>query len=257
MWGSVIGIVLAEASAADAVERMAGPAQAGRPAARFAGRTLDQLRIDEQSAGKPWSITRSKGALCFKVRQGERRQQPSERDRPIERSEIAVRDRLRFGADYKVHYEFMVPPGPRSSAPWANIAQIHSTPDPFDAKGIGPVFAVQFNRERMRIVARADSNLKTEKRPRDQWLYADEADLERGRWYRMDFNLRFDPDGDGRVVVRRDGKMLVNYAGAVGYRDLIGPYWKLGIYRRTAPEPLTVCYRGFTIREGAGAAPRR
>jgi hypothetical protein len=253
MWGSVIGVILAGAPAAEPFERTAAPVPAARPAARFAARNLDQLPIVEQSAGKPWSITRSRGVLCFEVRQGERRQHPSERDRPIERSEIAVRERLRFGADYRVRYDFMVPPGPRSTAPWANIAQVHSTPDPFDAKGIGPVFAVQFNRERMRIVARADSSLRSDTRPQDRWLYTDETDLARGRWYRMEFDLRFDPGGGGRAVVRRDGRVLVNYAGAVGYRDLIGPYWKLGIYRRTAPEPLTVCYRGFTIAEGAAS----
>lgn len=250
MWGSVIGIILAGAPAADGLAPVARPLFFGAPA-----RNLEHLPLDEQSAGKPWSITRSRRVICFEVRQGERRQQPGERDRPIERSEISVRERLRFGADYQVRYEFMVSPGPRSTAAWANIAQIHSTPDPFDAKGLGPVLAVQFNRERMRIVARADSRARSDMRPPDQWLYTDQADLVRGRWYRMEFDVRFDPDGDGRVVVRRDGRLLVNYAGAVGYRDRVGPYWKLGIYRRTAPEPLRVCYRRFAVAEGG--APRR
>jgi hypothetical protein len=254
MWGSLIGVILAGAAAGGAVAAASRPASPGRPAAPLAARKLDQLPLHEQSAGKPWSITRSRGALCFEVRQGERRQQPGERDRPIERSEIAVRERLRFGVDYKVRYEFMVAPGPRTTSPWANIAQVHSTPDPSDARGLGPVLAVQLNRERMRIVARADGNLTSETRPRDRWLYTDETDLVRGRWYRMEFDLRFDPAGDGRVVVRRDGRMLVNYAGALGYRDRVGPYWKLGIYRRTAREPLAVCYRRFTIAEGP---PRR
>jgi len=250
----VTALVLLGAFAAFAIDRSgARSAPAAGAPGREQGRTLDQLSVTEQSAGMPWSITRAKDIVCFEVRQGERRPQANERDRPIERSEIAVRPRLRFGVDYRVSYDFLVRPGPRSTAAWANVGQIHSTVDPFDAKGIGPVFAVQFNRERMRIVARADPKLMSTARPPDHWLYKDDSDLVRGRWYRMDFDLRFDPDGDGRVVVWRDGQEIVNYAGSVGYRDAIGPYWKLGIYRKSSPEPLTVCYRGFTLAEGKRA----
>jgi hypothetical protein len=237
------------ARAATILTLLAGCALVGGGArsASDRGRTLDQLSVTEQSAGMPWSITRARDVICFEVRQGDRRRQANERGRPIERSEIALRPRLRFGVDYRVSYDFMVRPGPRSTAAWANVGQVHSTVDPFDAKGIGPVFAVQFDRERMRIVARADPRMMSTERPASRWLYSDDRDMVRGRWYRMDLDVRFDPGGDGRVAVWRDGRQIVDYAGAVGYRDAIGPYWKLGIYRKTAPEPLTVCYRGFRL----------
>jgi hypothetical protein len=215
--------------------------------------TFGQLAVQEQSAGQPWSIRRSYDKYRFEVRQGERRQKPSERDRPIERSEIQLQERLRFGVDYAVSYDFKVEPGPRNASAWVNIGQIHGTEDAQDAKGLGPLFAVQLAGERMRLVARADARRVSESRPRDLRLYRDDADLVRGRWYRMDINLRIAPLGGGRLIVRRDGRELVNYTGPLGYNDTLGPYWKLGIYRSTAPEPLVVEFRRFSLKAAASS----
>jgi hypothetical protein len=217
------------------------------PSAQTRALDLDQLAVQEQSAGRPWSITRSKDNYRFEVRQGERRQKPSERDRPIERSEIQLQERLRFGVDYAVSYEFKVEPGPRNSSAWVNIGQIHATEDAHDAKGLGPLFAVQLAGERMRLVARADPRRVSFGRPQDLWLYRDDADLVRGRWYHMQIDLRIAPQGGGRLIVRRDGRELARYAGPLGYNDAVGPYWKLGIYRSTSPEPLVVEFRRFTL----------
>ncbi|RAK58141.1 heparin lyase I family protein [Phenylobacterium deserti] len=229
-------------------------ARSGEP--RWPSRTLtfDELAIQEQSAGAPWSIKRANGEYRFEVRQGERRLKAGERERPIERSEIQLQPRLHFGVDYTVSYEFKVEPGPPNASAWVNIGQIHATEDPEDAKRLGPLFAVQLAGERMRIVARADPQRISVSRPRDLWLFRDNADLVRGRWHRMDIEIRVAPLGDGRLVVKRDGLEIVKYAGPLGYNDAVGPYWKLGIYRSTSPEPLVVEFRRFTLTEGAGAA---
>lgn len=263
MWPARTWLMVA--MTATAAGRAAGepprPAGARGTSAEFLARqgpsrtlTLEQLAVQEQSAGQPWSITRSKGEYRFEVRQGERRRKPSERDRPIERSELQLQERLRFGVDYAVSYDFEVDPGPPNASPWVNIGQIHATEDAEDAKHLGPLFAVQLAGEQMRIVARADAQRVSAARPRDLWLYRDDADLVRGHWYRMDVRLRLSPLGDGRLIVSRDGRELVNYAGPLGYNDAVGPYWKLGIYRSTSPEPLVVRYRRFTLTEGAGAS---
>jgi hypothetical protein len=222
-------------------------------ATRSAGRelTLDDIPIAEHSAGRPWSVVRSGDVFRFQVRQGERRLKPSERDRPIERSEIALRNRLQNGATYKVSYDFMVAPGPPNAAAWVNIGQIHGTEDADDDMKRGPLLAVQLHGERLQISARADPNRKSVGR-HDVWRYRDQADLVRGRWYRMDMALRMDPQGAGRLVVWRDGAKVVDYAGPFGFNDAVGPYWKLGIYRRTSPEPLTVSFRRFRLAEGRG-----
>jgi hypothetical protein len=242
------GVACEPAPRAGAVDVAATPissAAATRPL------TLGQLTVQEQSAGQPWSIRRSYDKYRFEVRRGERRQKASERDRPIERSEIQLQQRLRFGVDYAVSYDFRVEPGPPNASAWVNIGQIHATEDAQDAKGLGPLFAVQLAGERMRLVARTDAQRVSVARPRDLWLYRDDADLVRGRWYRMDINLRIAPLGGGRLTVRRDGRELVSYTGPLGYNDALGPYWKLGIYRSTSPEPLAVEFRRFTLKEDA------
>lgn len=216
--------------------------------------TLDELAVQQQSAGEPWSIKHSNGEYRFEVRQGERRLKASERDRPIERSEIQLQQRLSFGVDYAVSYDFKVEPGAPNASAWVNIGQIHATEDAEDAKHLGPLFAVQLAGERMRIVARADAQRISGARPRDLWLYRDDADLVRGRWYHMDVRLRLAPSGGGRLIVARDGRELVNYSGPLGYNDALGPYWKLGIYRSTSPEPMVVEFRRFSLTEGGGAS---
>ncbi|MDB5446840.1 MAG: putative hemolysin-adenlyate cyclase protein [Phenylobacterium sp.] len=269
MWRALTAMVLMAPSAGFSMERVGWqtaepPLHVTAPSgdrdslsadrrAQMRVRTLDQLSIHEQGAGRPWSITRSDGALCFEVRQGERRQKPIERDRPIERSEIMLREWLRFGADYTVHYEFMVAPGPSNTAGWVNIGQIHGNEDPQDSMDRGPLFAVKLVGERMLIVARTDPQRVTVARPADLRLYLDRSDLVRGRWYRMDVTTRIDPQGAGRLLVWRDGQELVNYAGPFGFNDAVGPYWKFGIYRSTSPGPLRVCYRGITLAEPVGA----
>jgi hypothetical protein len=250
MWRALGAVLLSAASPAMGADR--DPRQAPPPSPSARVLTLEDIPIAEHTAGRPWSISKSGGVLRFEVRQGERRLKASERDRPVERSEIALRNKLRPGVDYAVSYEFMIAPGPRNAAAWVNIGQIHGTEDPEDHMGRGPLLAVQMHGERLQVVARADPQ-RTSVARHNVWRHRDEADLIRGRWYRMDMRLRIDPHGAGRLAVWRDGAKLGEYLGPLGFNDAVGPYWKLGIYRRTSPEPLAVSFRRFSLAEAMPA----
>ena len=51
-----------------------------------------------------------------------------------------------------------------------------------------------------------------------------------GTWTEWTFHVRWSPDDDGFLKVWKDGEPLVDIAGPVGHRDLIGPYMKAGVY---------------------------
>jgi hypothetical protein len=118
--------------------------------------------------------------------------------------------------------------------------------DPGDAT-LGPVFAMQLRHDRMMIVTRWDANAETKSRPEDHWIFEDTATIERGRWYRFEVTLRFDPFGDGMALVKRDGREIANYTGPLGYNDEKPPYFKVGIYRETQADTQARRYRGLTI----------
>lgn len=69
--------------------------------------------------------------------------------------------------------------------------------------------------------------------------------LERGRWVRWEFVVRWSRQGDGLIEVSKDGLPLLRASGPNTYRDLIGPYMKAGLYVPRWADP------------GASAGPAR
>jgi len=210
---------------------------------------FDYTSYTLQTAGEPYSFTKTGETYRFEVHSGDKGR---EGDAYQERSEISSKEKLDFDQTYTMTYDFMVEPGAKNTV-GVNVGQFHGTPDAGDYGSLGPVFAIRLVGERMRIVTRTDSDRITEARPADNFLYTDTTDIERGHWYQMKVEIRFDPDGQGIINIWRDGEQLAHYEGGVGYNDAVGPYWKMGIYRPPAEETLAVNYRNFDLVEGEGA----
>jgi hypothetical protein len=238
-------LMAALASTAPVLAQVSGPDNQG-------AYSVGGMTAMPQSAERPWNITVDGDVLRFEARTGERRLKASERDRPIDRSELSFsRHPFAFGQLYAIHFEVLFEPGPANTARAMKFFQVHNTNDPGDFASLGPVLALQLDRERLKIVTRADAAPVTPKRPPDNWRYTDTADIERGRWYAFDILVRFDPAGDGRLVVKRDGSVLVDATGPIGYNDKAGPYAKMGVYRDTVPETAVVRFRNLSIKPNA------
>jgi hypothetical protein len=132
------------------------------------------LTATTQNAEKPWSVAVDGDTLRFEARSGERRLKATERDRPIERSELSFsRHPFAFGQPYAIHFEVLIEPGAANTARAMKFFQVHNTNDPGDFASLGPILALQLDRERLRIVTRADAEPVTPKRPPDAWRYTD------------------------------------------------------------------------------------
>lgn len=191
-----------------------------------------------QTSDKPWSIeTPAAGALRFEVKAGDR--WPN--DAPgRERSEIAAAAIYPPGEDIAVSYDFTIEPGVASSAKWLVAGQFHA-----NDRQTPPPFAVEMRGEKLAIAIRY-------RRPEDdaiqsQYIYTDPKDLERGRPYAMQIEARFST-ADGALRVLRDGIEIVSYRGPLGYDN--GVYWKQGVYRSSADEPIAATYRNLRFSPG-------
>ena len=148
-----------------------------------------------------------------------------------ERSEVSSGEKLDFGQTYTLSYQFMLEPGARNTQDNVKIGQLHGTPDAKDSNDLGPVFALQLDGEKLKVVVRHDANAVTSGRVEDNFIYTDGADLVRGHWYNFQLVFRLDPQGRGLLEVWRDGVEITHYEGSLGYNDAVGPYWKQGVYR--------------------------
>jgi hypothetical protein len=193
-----------------------------------------------ENAGRPWSFNnagRDNSTLRFEVHHGDRWSSSGWTDPPTsERTEIASTARYPLGTDIHVSYDFMVEPGPPNTAKWVVMGQFHQDPG-----STSPPFEIDLQGEKMAIVIATGSDYRT--------LWKDRSNLERGRTYRMDIDATFDLH-DGRLVVRRDGRELVNYRGPFGVWGMRSVYWKQGIYRSAAFTPLAANYGNLSITTG-------
>jgi hypothetical protein len=205
------------------------------------------LEGEPQSAEKPYSIAVLGDVLRLEARQGDRRQKPSEVKREIERSEVSFpANPFEFGTTYRLVFDVLFEGGEPALARNDKFVQIHAVKDRGDVD-LGPAFALQLERDRMRAVVRWDANAQSTGRPADHWVFEDTAKIERDHWYAFVVTIRFDPFGKGMVAVKRDGVQIVEYAGPLGYNDQQPPYFKVGIYRDSQPDTQARRYRRMTL----------
>jgi hypothetical protein len=127
------------------------------------------------------------------------------------------------------------------------IGQFHGHND-----GYSPPFAFELFGERLAVKVR---HLGPDGRPTDNLVYLDPNAIERGRYYEMTVRARFADDAGGHLEVWRDGERIVNYTGPMGYGE--GVYWKLGLYRHSAPETIAMNVRNLFVTGEEGVIVHR
>lgn len=163
---------------------------------------------------------------------------------PTERCEMGMHHRYNTrGNTFTVDYEWMVEPGPSISSGWLTCGQLHS------ALSASPPTEIMFHGNDIMEVS-ANSGSSGNIRWNTAWT--DRAPIVRGHWYKMRLQQKQAQDGSGRVRLWRDGELVCEYDGPVGYSDQTQTYWKQGIYRKRPDrnETLVMHYKNLKITEG-------
>ncbi|WOH69763.1 heparin lyase I family protein [Bradyrhizobium sp. BWA-3-5] len=187
-----------------------------------------------QNANQSWSLQESDtDTLRFELRSGDHWSSPGYSDpTSAERSETGGDTLYPAGTHINVSYDFMIEPGATNTAKWIVLGQMHE-----ESAGYSPPFAVELvNGDHMAI------DIGTGK---EVYLYTDPNPIQRGRYYSMNIQVKFDNNGNGFLRVWRDGVQIVDYHGSIGTGA--ATYWKQGIYRSAAPETMTVHFRRLKI----------
>lgn len=203
-----------------------------------------------QNEGDAYSYASSGTTMRFEVRPGD---QPSFDSTSVERSEVSSGKEIKFGQTYTLSYKFMVEPGQALAADWMILGQVHHRNDAGESGG-SPPFALEVNDGVMRVIYRTSTEKIRTSNPSSKTLWKDDGQLERGHWYDVKAEIKFDPFGNGLVNMWLDGQQIINYKGALGYNDDEGGYLKMGIYRRASSETVAVKYDNVQMVEGTTAA---
>jgi len=166
-----------------------------------------------------------------------------------ERSEIRGETVYQPGDILDVSYGFMIEPGAANTATgrggagdWLIVGQFHA--DDYESQ---PPFAIEMLGEKMAIIIRYGD--PTDSKYRE--LYVDSQPIERGHYYDMRIEVRFENNGNGFLHIWRDGEEIVNYSGPLGYDN--GVYWKYGIYRSETDTKIAVNYRDMSFHKEGDA----
>ena len=168
-------------------------------------------------------------AARFELRRGD----------PLVRGSARAEVRLpaaELGATYRYAFAIWLPPDWQADAAPAMLVQWHSVADKLLLEaGVSPPLRVAAVGEQW-IVDNIWDSARVSHWPGQRDEHPDGArllwsgPLERGRWVRWEFVVRWSWQGDGLVEIIKDGVPLVRASGPNTYRDLIGPYMKAGLY---------------------------
>lgn len=204
------------------------------------------LNLRQQNAGQNWNYAQMSGGIRrYELRGGD--YILGDKSGGSERSESYDSNHFEVGKTYQAAFKFMIEPGATNSASWLLLSQIASQFDPGEAAH-SPPFAMELAGDKLRIVTRDSSAaLSTAADVRYVRQYDDSQPMNRGRWYDIKVQFAFGPFGNGMLKVWRDDKLLVNFAGAFGFNDVVGPYFKQGVYRNAAPQTFAVQFKDLTL----------
>jgi hypothetical protein len=206
-----------------------------------------------QSSGAPWSA-RSYGAngYRFEIRPGDHWAKDAKKVHAVERTELSDLARMPLDEDIWLAFTLEVEPGQVNTSEWVNLGQLHATADIGEPSVSPPWVQRLLPDDRFLVEVRQTQENPIKEAPPPIVIFEDPK-LERGRPYRFVYRFRISNGPNGMVQLWRDGVLVANYRGPLGYQDKLGPYFKFGVYRAPAPrgERLAARYSDVTL----GPAP--
>ena len=109
-----------------------------------------------------------------------------------------------------------------------------------------PVIALRYESGEFRVTLQTAPDKIT--------LYSQKEEI-RGRWMDLKFNIRFSRNKDGCIKASINGKEVIDYKGVTAYGEKYGYpepgnfYFKIGLYRDTMIEPMTIYIDDYIKKE--------
>lgn len=200
------------------------------------------------TAGAPWSLQKSEAYPLmqrFSLRSGDHWSRDVVTS---ERSEAGQRDRrLPFRVPIWVAYDMLIVDGPPSTARFLVLGQFHATEDPGETPW-SPPWSLTLANENLQLDLRSSPLPITPTNPVGDVLIIKRG-IPRNAWLRIVAEVTFDwrPGGVGGTKVWINGQLVANVTRPIGYNDQVAPYWKFGVYRHAAPEPIDVIYNDVQV----------
>ncbi|USI72459.1 heparin lyase I family protein [Sphingomonas morindae] len=171
-----------------------------------------------------WSATDS-STFRFEVRPGD---EVAYRGGLADESQISVAMPAANGIPTHIGFDLTVEPGDPNDASYLVLGELAQTAS--DGSVLPPPYEIGLVGDQLVIYARYIDSSGT---LRAAQVYTDVNNLVRGQSYHIDITAVLDPGGNGRLVVTRDGQVVADYAGALGYTDVATSNWEEGIRRAT------------------------
>jgi hypothetical protein len=210
-------------------------------------RIWDRSSIESDSLAFARPIAdRSRPAVALTVRTGQVSMVGGD-GRPTERAELreAPRHWVPFGEDIWYGFSLYFPADFPILDTRPVVGQwLQVCPDPLLNRLRSPVLAQRYRAGVFHLTLNTDAGREI--------LWRHEGEV-RGRWLDLVYHLRLSTGPAGLVRAWLNGGPIVRYEGPIGHaEDAPLAYFKIGLYRHTLPDPMTVYVARF--RRGPDAA---
>jgi hypothetical protein len=169
-----------------------------------------------------------------------------------DRSELQDQAKLARGAHWWLSVSFKIATTETPTGDYQDLLQVHGTANAGQSGG-SPLFALEWKTatEALQFRRRWNPTGLDADYTDEPIMWADSGPADRNRFYNLVVEIVEGWSNDGLCNVWLDGVQVVNLSGInIGYNDVIGPYWKLGIYRGgSATDTLAVEYANPEIKD--------
>lgn len=140
-------------------------------------------------------------------------------------------------------FSFFVPEHfPMTSTSSCVFAQWHDQKDPGDLDRNPPIAIRLRGTGQLHITGRHHARKIQNGASNPEILLYEDTNFRRGEWNDILMEVKWSFKKDGLVRIWRNGQLITNYNGPIGYNDDKGPYFKMGIYCRETPVQPLVSY---------------
>jgi hypothetical protein len=181
------------------------------------------------NAKRPWSYKRMGQLERFELRHGDICEGDGVHR---ERTEVGFYKPATWRKDYWLAFSVLLEPGPPTEAKWLMLGQWHAFKDPWDIS-LWPPISLFLTPKQERLVVMTSSNPSwRQSGPHAAVTRYIGPPLKRGVWHSVVYKVRFDPKGHGLLAMWVDGQNILDLVDIpIGYTDMVGPYYKYGLYR--------------------------